>query len=221
MADRPLIDHAVDRLRLVTGDVAVNVHQSQPTLREHLRTAQHPPITVSMEEGERLGTAGPLGALRDWIDGRAVVVVNGDTWCPGGIDELVRGWDGESIRILVAGDAPFGPSAPIAGALMAWSDVRRLEAVPSGLYEVLWRDANAEGRLETVRHHGPFVDCAGPAEYLAANLQAAGGSVIGAGAQVDGTVEDAVVWSGARVYAHEHLVRAIRTDTGRTVLVRT
>lgn len=218
---RPLIDHAIDRLRLVTGDVAVNVHRSQPTLREHLRALQDPPITVSMEDGARLGTAGPLGALRDWIDGRAVVLVNGDTWCPGGTDELVRGWDGESIRILVPGDAPFGPSARIAGALMAWNDVRRLEPVPSGLYEVLWRDADAEGRIETVHHHGPFVDCAGPADYLEANLQAAGTSVIGAGAHVEGTVEDSVVWPGARVYANEHLVRAIRTDTGRTVLIRT
>src|SRR5680860_1026581 len=122
VADRPLIDHAIDRLHLVTDDVAVNVHESQPTLRGHLIAMQDPPVTVSMEEGERLGTAGPLGALRDWIDGRAVVVVNGDTWCPGGTDDLVRGWDGESIRILVAGDVPFGPSARIAGALLPWSD---------------------------------------------------------------------------------------------------
>lgn len=220
MADRPLIDHAVDRLRLVTDDVAVNVHESQPTLREHLAAMPGPPITVSTEAGERLGTAGPLGALRDWIDGRAVVVVNGDTWCPGGTDDLVRGWDGESIRILVAGGAPFGPSSPVAGALMPWRDVRGLEPVPSGLYEALWRDADAQGRIETIHHHGPCVDCAGPAEYLDANLRAAGGSVIGAGARVAGTVVDSVVWPGARVHPEEHLVRAIRTDTGRTVLVR-
>ena len=221
VADRPLIDHAIERLHLVTGDVAVNVHESQPTLRTHLANRRDRPVTVSMEQGERLGTAGPLGALRDWVDGRPMVVVNGDTWCPGGTEELVRGWGGESIRILVAGEAPFGPTAQIAGALMPWDDVRSLEPVPSGLYEVLWREADADGRVETVLHHGPFVDCAGPADYLAANLQAAGGSVIGAGAQVEGTVEDSVVWAGARVHPHEHLVRAIRTDTGRTVLVRT
>lgn len=217
MADRPLIDHAIDRLRLVTHDLAVNVHESQPTLRDHVRDR----ATVSVEEGERLGTAGAVGALRPWIDGRALVVVNGDTWCPGGTDELVRDWDGQSIRVLVAGDTPFGPSSRIAGAVMAWNDVQRLEAVPSGLYEVLWRDAHAEGRVETVHHLGPFVDCADPADYLDANLQAAGGSAIGADAVVEGIVEDSVIWSGARVLPGEHLVRAIRTDTGRTVLVRT
>ena len=52
------------------------------------------------------------------------------------------------------------------------------------------------------------------------NLAAAGGSVIGAGAQVEGEVEESVVWPGARVRAGEHLRRAIRTDAGTTVLIR-
>ena len=71
-----------------------------------------------------------------------------------------------------------------------------------------------------MHHHGPFVDCAGPADYLDANLRAAGGSVVGEGAWIEGEIEDCVVWDGARVYPGEQLRRAIRTTGGRTVLVR-
>ncbi len=212
----PLIDHALRRLRTVDADVAVNVHESQPSLREHVDGRTH----VSVEAGAQLGTAGALGRLRSWIDGRPTVVVNGDTWCPGGVEALVDGWDGTRIRILVGGDEPFGPTSRIAGALMPWADVAGLDAVPSGLWEVSWRAALADGRVETVAHHGPFVDCATPADYLAANLEAAGGSSVGAGALVNGIIENCVIWDGAVVRAEEHLRHAIRTDTGRTVLIR-
>lgn len=214
-----LIDHALGRLRSVTSDLAVNVHVTQPLLRAHLADDGREAVTVSVEEGESLGTAGPLGALRDWIDGRPAVVVNGDTWCPGGLENLVEGWDGNRIRVLFTGAGDFGPWAKIAGALIPWSEIKSLEAEPSGLWEVSWRQAAAEGRLESVRHAGPFVDCADAADYLRANLLAAGGSVIAPDATVEGTVEDSVVWPGAAVAAREHLYRAIRTPK-RTVLVR-
>jgi NDP-sugar pyrophosphorylase family protein len=219
VANRALLDHALDRLRSVTAALAVNAHATQPQVRDHVDRLSDR-IEVSVEEGPRLGTAGALGGLRDWIDGRAAVVVNGDTWCPGGLDALIGGWGGETIRILVGGTEPFGPRARLAGALMPWTDVVTLDAVPSGLWEVSWQTAQAEGRIETVHHDGPFVDCADPADYLEANLRAAGGSVVGADAEVDGIIEDCVIWSGARVRAGERLRRAIRTDTGRTVLVR-
>jgi hypothetical protein len=216
VGDGPLIDHALGRLSSVTDDVAVNVHESQPTLAAHLDGRAH----VSIERGEALGTAGGVAGLRSWIDGRAVVVVNGDTWCPGGLEHLVDGWDGERIRILVVGDEPFGPTSRIAGSLMPWSVVAELPITPSGLWEVSWRQALAEGRIDAVAHHGPFVDCADVVDYLRANLAAAGGSVVGAGAVVEGRLEESVVWPGAVVRAGEHLRRAIRTDGGTTVLVR-
>ena len=216
VGDRPLIDHALGRLETVTGDVAVNAHESQPVLVEHLRERAH----VSVERGEALGTAGGVAGLRDWIDGRPVVVVNGDTWCPGGLEHLVDGWDGQRIRVLVLGDDAFGPTSRIAGSLMPWAEVERLPTTPSGLWEVSWRQALDEGRVEAVAHHGPLVDCADAVDYLRANLAAAGGSVVGAGALVDGEIEESVVWPGAVVRAGERLRRAIRTDAGTTVLVR-
>lgn len=216
VGDEALIDHALGRLSSVAADLAVNVHASHPTLVQHLDGRVH----VSVESGEALGTAGGIANLRGWIDGRAVVVVNGDTWCPGSLEHLVEGWDGETIRILVAGDEPFGPRAAVAGAVMPWDVVAELPVTPSGLWEVCWRQALADGRVESVAHPGPFVDCADPVDYLRANLAAAGGSVIGAGAVVEGTLEESVVWPGARVGPREHLRRAIRTDAGTTVLIR-
>ncbi len=216
VGDRPLIEHALGRLSSVTDAVAVNVHHSQPALAAHLEGRVH----LSVEPGEALGTAGGVGNLAAWVDGRDVVVVNGDTWCPGGLEELVEGWDHETLRVLVAGDEPFGPRAPVAGALLPWDVVRSLPTTPAGLWEVCWRHALDQGRIETVAHHGPFVDCADPVDYLRANLAAAGGSVIGAGARVEGTVEESVVWPGAHVGPREHLWRAIRTDAGTTVLIR-
>jgi len=216
VAGRPLIDHALERLRAVTDDVGVNAHGSQPALVRHLDGRAH----VSVEEGEALGTAGGVAGLRGWIDGRDVVVVNGDTWCPGGLEALVEGWDGERIRILVLGDEPFGPSSRIAGSLLPWRVVASLPLAPAGLWEVSWRDALAAGEVDTVAHHGPFVDCADPADYLRANLLAAGGSVVGEGAVVEGELEESVVWDGAVVHRGERLRRAIRTDAGTTVLIR-
>ena len=40
------------------------------------------------------------------------------------------------------------------------------------------------------------------------------------GAQVEGTLDRAVVWRGARVHAREHLSLAIRAPSRLTVLVR-
>lgn len=211
-----LIDHAIGRLSSVVDDVAVNAHESQPLLVQHLERRVH----LSLERGEALGTAGGVGNLRGWLDGRAVVVVNGDTWCPGTLEHLADGWDGATIRILVADDEPFGPRSPLAASLMPWDVVQSLPNTPAGLWEVCWREALAAGRIETVHHHGPFVDCADAADYLRANLASAGGSVVGEGAVVEGTLEESVVWPGGRVHAGEHLRRAIRTDRGTTVLVR-
>src|SRR2546427_457096 len=57
---------------------------------------------LSVEPGPRpLGTAGGVGRLRDWIDGRGVLVTNGDAYLAGGgIGALLDGWDGRTTRLL-------------------------------------------------------------------------------------------------------------------------
>jgi NDP-sugar pyrophosphorylase family protein len=217
VADVPLVDLALGRLDGVVDSVAVNVHHGRAAMEEHLAGRVH----LSIEAEAPLGTAGGVARLRSWLDGRAALVLNVDAWCPGKVDRLLEGWDGSRIRVLVAGEDQLGPRSRVAGALLPWSTVEPLEPVPSGLWEVSWRRALSDGRLEALRHDGPFVDCGTPADYLAANLQASGGtSVVGAGAMVEGELVRSVVWAGATVHRGERLVDAVRDDRGGTVLVR-
>jgi mannose-1-phosphate guanylyltransferase/MurNAc alpha-1-phosphate uridylyltransferase len=228
VANVPLVDLAVGRARTATAAVAVNAHHGRDAIEQHLAAgAGGPlgPVLLSVEEDEALGTAGALGLLRPWIDGRGVLVLNSDTWAPGDLRAVTAGWDHERVRLLVAGEdglwPPERPASMLAGALMPWSEVSRLEAVPSGLWEASWRAQQAAGRLDVVRWDGPCLDCGTPSRYLAANLAASGGAaVVGDGAEVEGALERAVVWAGGRVRRGEHLVDGVRTDDGLTVLVR-
>jgi CTP:molybdopterin cytidylyltransferase MocA len=211
-----LVDLAIDRAHTVTGAVAVNVHHDREPIEAHVAGRAH----VSVEADEALGTAGALGHLRDWVDGRAVVIVNADTWSPGGLETLVDGWDRERVRLALAGDRELLPTSRVAAALMPWSEVAPLAPEPTGLYEVSWRRLAAEGRVDVVPWHGPCLDCGTPARYLRANMAASGGvPVVEPGAKVRGTLDRSVVWAGAEVLPGERLVGAIRAP-GMTVLVR-
>lgn len=219
VAGVPLVDLALARVGAVTGAVAVNAHHGHEALGAHVAGRAH----VSVEADRLLGTAGALGRLRGWVDGRAVLVANADAWSTADLVPFVEGWDGERVRLLVGGDpaAGLGPGTPLVASLLPWAVVAGLEAEPSGLYARAFAPAAAEGRLELVGHGGPVVDCGTPAGYLRANLLASGGaSVVGPGAVVEGIVVRSVVWPGARVAAGERLVDAVRADGGVTVLVR-
>ena len=142
----PLVDHAVGRARAVTPSVAVNCHHSQPTLAAHLGGLG---VHVSMEDGERLGTAGALGRLRPWVDGRPVLVLNADTWTTADLGPFVAGWDGVRPRLLCVADpelATWGDLAYAGTALLPWSLVGDLPDTPSGLWEVSWRHLAARRR---------------------------------------------------------------------------
>jgi NDP-sugar pyrophosphorylase family protein len=212
-----LVDLAIERARTAVDDVAVNVHHGREAMELHLNGRVH----VSVEAEGALGTAGALGQLRPWLDGRAALVVNADAWCPGSLAAFVEDWDGERVRLLLVGEDELTPQSRIAGALLPWSEVVRLHAEPSGLYERSWHVAQVEGVLDVVRHEGPFVDCGTPAQYLEANLAASGGvSVVGDGAVVAGSIDHCVVWPGAVVWPSESLSRAIRMTDIETVLIR-
>lgn len=233
VANRPLVDWALERAGTARLQrLAVNVHHGRQSLEAHLhRIRIHDgglgapqvdvPLHVSVEEQQALGTAGALGHLRPWIDGSGTLVLNADAWSPGSLAGFVDGWDGERVRLLVAGGDRLEPTSKVAAALMPWSEVSGLDARPTGLYETSWRSADAAGRLEVVRYDGPFVDCGTPAQYLAANLQASdGASVVEPGALVEGTLDECVVWAGGVVGPGEHLRHAIRLAGSLTVLVR-
>jgi NDP-sugar pyrophosphorylase family protein len=214
----PLVDRAIALLQPHTGPgpaaIAVNAHHFADRLCQQVAGRAH----VSVERPEPLGTAGALGALREWIDGRDVLLTNADAYLRGSLQPLVGGWDGERCRLLVApaaGGGDFerdGARVDYVGACLLPSRlVRDLPAQPSGLYEVLWKGEDAAGRLDLAPFEGTAIDCGTPADYLRANLDASGGrSVVGAGAEVHGTIERCVVWDGAYVAPGEHLVECIR-----------
>jgi MurNAc alpha-1-phosphate uridylyltransferase len=212
--DVPLVDLAIERVAPWVERVAVNVHAGRVQLEAHLAGRE---VHVSVED-RLLGTAGALGKLRPWIDGRPVLVTNGDAWHRFDLGSLVEGSDGERPRLLVVRDesrGDFGPWRYVGSALLPWTDVASLEPVPSGLYERCWKGRD----VDLCPVEGPFFDCGTPADYLAANLVANDGrSVIGRGARVEGEVVRSVVWPGAAVGPGERLVDAIRAD-GLTVQV--
>lgn len=214
----PLIDLVVERARRAAAAVAVNVHHDREVIEAHLAGRVH----VSVEGAEALGTAGAVAHLRDWLDGRGVLVLNGDTWSPVDVAPHVASWDGERVRVLVAGDvAALRADSVIAGSLLPPSIIAGLAPEPTGLYEVCWKPALDAGRLDVVAVGGPVISCDRPADYLAANLAASGGaSVIGDGAVVLGEIERCVLWPGTVVREGEVLVDAIRCSSGTTVLVR-
>ena len=78
------MDGNLARVAAVVGDgvgrLAVNVHHHADQLTAHVAGRAH----VSHEAPEALGTAGAVAHLRDWLDGRPVLVVNGDTWSTSG-----------------------------------------------------------------------------------------------------------------------------------------
>lgn len=218
----PLLDHALARLGSVTTAVAVNLHHDRDAIAAHLGSLDRPrPVHLSVEETEALGTAGGLAQLRPWIDGRAAVVLNGDTWCPGPVAPAVANWERERVGVVVADSDHFTSKSKLAAVLLPWWAVEALRPEPTGLYEVLLGRLAEQGQLDVLRWDGPCLDCGTPARYLAANLAASGGrSVVGSGAKVMGQVTRSVVWDGATVGPDEHLVDAIRTDADVTVLVR-
>lgn len=232
----PLVDLAIERVVPLVGAVAVNVHHGRERMEPHLR--RRADVTVSIEE-QALGTAGGVARLRPWLDGRAAVVVNADGWTPASIAALTAGWDGSSVRVMVAGDDELRDDSLVVGCVLPASRLALLDEHPSGLFETTWRPARDEDRLEVVRFDDVFIDCGTAADYLRANLAAvdrAGGSivadeadvgpdaliersVVGPGARIEGRVVDSVVWAGQSVAADESLVRVIRAGPSTTVTV--
>ena len=230
VATRPLVDHALARLASAglhgseaTGAIAVNLHHGADALDRHLPAGVH----RSREDPVALGTAGALGALQGWLDGRHVLVTNADAWLPEDLDlaPFVEQWDRARVRLLCVEDAArgdFGDLRYCGVALLPAAVVASLRPEPSGLYEASWRDESEAGRLDLVVHDGAFVDCGTPADYLAANLLASGGtSVIDPTAVVgdEAMVVRSVVWDHSELAPGEQLVDAIRAGP-LTVLVR-
>jgi MurNAc alpha-1-phosphate uridylyltransferase len=212
-----LVDHALARVRPVAPEVAVNVCAGRDAMEAHLAGRD---VHLSFEDDGLLGTAGALGRLRPWIEGRHVLVTNADAWHRFDLRRLVEGWDGVRPRLLVVHDparGDFGPWRYVGSCLLAWAHVAPLASEPSGLFDAVWRGRGRD--LDLVAVEGEFFDCGTPSDYLAANLAASGGaSVVGPGAVVEGELVRSVVWPGGVVRAGERLVESVRV--GRDLTVR-
>jgi NDP-sugar pyrophosphorylase family protein len=236
-----LLDRALERvagLGLAGADqVAVNACY----LAEQVVAAVRDRARLSVEPGSPLGTAGGVANLKDWIDGRGVLVGNADAYLasdtePGrDVGALIDGWDAETVRLLGtrSGAPEFGGYRFAGFSLLPWMLVTPLPVEPAELVRLVWRPAEQAGRLEVVEYSGVFLDSGTPPDYLAANLHAAGGrnlvapdatamgtldrAVVGAGAIVCGALTRSVVWPGGYVGADEHLTDAIRVGRDLTV----
>jgi N-acetyl-alpha-D-muramate 1-phosphate uridylyltransferase len=211
VGDTTLLDLALERVATAVppASTAVNAHHLAEQVAAHVAGR----FQLSIEEPEALGTAGAVAALRDWLDGRDVLIANGDVCFSRRLDlaGFVATWDHERPRLLVVEDprrADFEGGRRFAGVSLLPSGLAAtLKAEPSGLYESIWRDAT----LDLVPTDAAYIDCANPSSYLAANLMRSGGAaVIGEAATIEGQIERCVVWPGAVVHRGEHLVEVIR-----------
>jgi NDP-sugar pyrophosphorylase family protein len=236
----PLLDRGLERLAAAgfsgKAAVAVNAHHHFEMVVEHVGERAH----LSIEDGEPLASAGALGHLRDWIDGRAVLVLNADAYVSAPHGDLLRlfdGWDGERVRMLGRreddGHPPFGGLSFAGASLIPAAEAARLKDGYAHLVLTTWRPAENTGRLDVIELEGKYIDCGSPADYLSANMHAAHGSniidpsakvegpvsqcVIGARASVRGSVSRSVLWPGAEVGDGEVLAGVIRTASGLTV----
>jgi NDP-sugar pyrophosphorylase family protein len=238
-----LLDHALRRLAGLglTGpeQVGVNAAYLADQVVAHATGRAH----LSVEPDGPLGTSGGVARLRDWIDGRGVLVGNADAYLadpfrePGkDIAALLAGWSGDTVRMLTKpcrpGDTGGFSGNRFAGfSLIPWRYVAVLPDRHDNLVRTAWRPAEAEGALELIEYEGYYLDTGTPADYLTANLHAAGSnlidpsatvtgtaveSVVGPGARVAGAISRCVIWPGASVDAGESLSRVIRAP-GRTV----
>jgi len=157
-------------------DVAVNAWHLSAAIVDAVGDRAH----VGVETGpEPLGSAGGIAALRDWIDGRDVVVANADAYLAGGdLSGLTRRWTGAEVRMLGVrapkGRREFGTYRFAGFSVIPWHYVERLRAEPTDLVRTVWRPAESRGRFQLVDYRGDYIDCGTPADYLAANLHAAG-----------------------------------------------
>lgn len=246
VGNTPLLDRALDRVEALglggPDTIAVNAAYLADQVVAHVGGRAR----LSVEPDGPLGTGGGLSRLRDWIDGRGVLVGNADAFLAGAappgadIADLLAGWDFDTVRMLGRPADPgsrgeFGAWNFAGFSLLPWHRVRALPSGRSELWREVWRPAEAAGELQVVEYRGSYTDAGTPGDYLAANLLVAaehGGllvapdatvagpaehAVVGAGARVYGRLTRAVVWPGGYVGPDEELTDAVRVGPDLTV----
>jgi len=171
-----LLDAGLARVGAVVSispeTVTVNAHW----LGEQIEAYVDGRVHVSVEQPEALGTAGAVGAIRDWLGDRDLLIANGDVWWSAMPDlrAFVDEWDRGRPRLLVVADderPDFEGRWRFAGLSLLPGDLARsLQPVPSGLYELVW----SRVPLDLVPADITFIDC-GTVEDLQEVRRLAGG----------------------------------------------
>jgi NDP-sugar pyrophosphorylase family protein len=161
VGDVTLLDAALARVRTVAPvspeSVTVNAHWLADQIVAYVDGRAH----VSVEQPEALGTAGAVGAIRDWLAGRDLLIANGDVWWSALPDlrSFVDEWDRTRPRLLVVADRErpdFEGRWRFAGlSLLPATVAAGLEPVPSGLYELVW----SRMAIDLVPADITFIDC--------------------------------------------------------------
>jgi MurNAc alpha-1-phosphate uridylyltransferase len=106
VAGKPLIDHALDRLRAAgVAKAVVNVHYLADAIEGHLAGQPGLEIVISDERKKLLETGGGLAKALPLIDADPFLVVNSDNlWIDGPMDALkllAAGWDEAKMDALL------------------------------------------------------------------------------------------------------------------------
>ena len=173
---RTLLDAALARtaqaVPVAPAATCVNAHWLAAQVVEHVDGRVH----VSVEQPEALGTAGAVGAIRDWLGDRDLMIANGDVCWVGEVDvsSFVEQWDRRRPRLIVVEDEArpdFEGRWRFAGlSLLPGGWARGLEPVPSGLYERVW----SRTPLDLVPVDVEFIDCGTPEDLERARRAVAG-----------------------------------------------
>ena len=220
IGSRSLLDRAVDVLRPVVDEIALNVSGHTDWF-----AANVPPGVRVFEEGaEPLGTAGGLYNMRDWIGDRDVVVLNADSVIFCDVADFIGRRDEAPTRLLVTLDRAspdFDSLWRFVGlSTMDRATVARIGPDTEDLYRDLWKEQLAEGGVLLVPFTGLAIDAGTPANLLAANLvESRGRTVVEPGATVDGTAEQCLVLAGGEVPVGTHLQRCIVDGSARFELL--
>jgi len=121
LADRPLIDHVIDRLVAAgVARVVVNVHAFADAVEAHLASRMDVEVIISDERAALLETGGGLKAARPLLGEDPILVANVDSiWIepPGHpvLDTLIAAWDGarmDDLLLLAPVEASLGFDGP-------------------------------------------------------------------------------------------------------------
>jgi len=192
VAGKPLIDHALDRLREAgVARAVVNVHYLADTMEAHLKERAEPRIVISDERERLLETGGGLVKAQDLLPDRFFCLNSDNIWLDGPMNvftELSRIWDAarmDALLVLVPyksahnfkGKGDFhmdargrltrrrsGRIAPFIYSGIQLASKRLLRDAPEGPFStnLLWNRAIDEGRLYGIAFTGAWFEVGTP-----------------------------------------------------------